>query len=114
VLNPGLILLSLAVSSFLDRQSIGELRSPETGTTLIGLIALKFVYQLFFFNATGEEVGWRGFALPRLQARTSPLIAALTIALFWAPWHFFLWRAEGSPVLTWQYWLERYAVLILS
>jgi membrane protease YdiL (CAAX protease family) len=114
VLIPGLILLSLAISSLLDRQSIGEFRFPETSTTLIGLIAVKFLYQFFFFNATGEEVGWRGFALPRLQVRTSPLIAALIIALFWAPWHFFLWQAEGSPVLTWQYWLERYVSIILA
>jgi membrane protease YdiL (CAAX protease family) len=34
----------------------------------------------------------------------------LIIAFFWAPWHFFLWQAEGSPVSTWQYWLERYVV----
>ena len=79
-----------AISSLPGRQSISGLRFPESDLTLIGLVAVKFLYQIFFFNATGEEVGWRGFALPRLQARTSPLIAALIIALFWAPWHFFL------------------------
>jgi membrane protease YdiL (CAAX protease family) len=113
VLIPGLVPLSLVISSLLGRQSISDLRFPESGLTLIGLVAVRFLYQIFFFNATGEEVGWRGFALPRLQARTSPLIAALIIALFWAPWHFFLWQAEGSPVLTWQYWLERYVGTIL-
>lgn len=74
---------------------------------------VKFPYQLFFFNAIGEEAGWRGFALPRLQARTSPLIAALILALFWAPWHFFFWQAEGKPVMTVQYWVEMYAGHIL-
>jgi uncharacterized protein len=112
VLLPGLILLSIAISRLIDRQLFRDLHFSKSGLTLIGLIAVKFFYQLFFFNATGEEVGWRGFALPRLQTRTSPLIAALILALFWAPWHFFLWQAEGKPVLTWQYWLEQYGILI--
>jgi len=108
VIFPGLILLSIPISSLLGRQSITSHHFPETGLVLIGLIAVKFIYQLFFFNATGEEVGWRGFALPRLQVRTSPLIASLVLTLFWGPWHFFLWKAEGRPVLTWQYWIESY------
>jgi membrane protease YdiL (CAAX protease family) len=80
---------------------------------LIGLVAVKFLYQLFFFNATGEEAGWRGFVLPRLQAPTSPLIAALILALFWVLWHFFAWQAEGKPVMTLHFWVEMYAGHIL-
>ena len=41
------------------------------------------------------------------------MVAALIIAIFWAPWHFFLWQAEGNPVLTLQYWIERYTGTIL-
>ena len=78
----------------------------------MGLVVVKFLNQLFFFNATGEEVGWRGFALPRLQARTGPLVAALLIALLWVPWHFFLWRAGGSAVWTFSFWTQQYAVHI--
>jgi uncharacterized protein len=113
VFIPGLILLSVAVSSLLGRQPISVSHIPATGLTLVGLIVVKFFYQLFFFNATGEEPGWRGFALPRLQTRTSPMIASLIIALFWAPWHFFLDQAEGNPVLTLQYWIDRYTGVIL-
>ncbi len=106
------ILLSALISNLLDRPSSTIYPFPETGLALAGLIAVKFFYQFFFFNAAGEEAGWRGFALPRLQARTNPLIAGLILAFFWAPWHIFLWRAEGQPVLTLQYWIETYINLI--
>ncbi len=75
---------------------------------LFVLVVLKFLYQLFFFNATGEEAGWRGFALPRLQARTSPLGACLVLGLFWPIWHFFLWMAEGKPVFSLEFWGQSY------
>jgi membrane protease YdiL (CAAX protease family) len=75
---------------------------------LVGLVAVTFIYQFFFFNATGEEAGWRGFALPRLQARLSPLVACLVLNAFWPLWHFFLWMAEGKPVLSPGYWGEAY------
>ena len=34
-----------------------------------------------------EEIGWRGFALPRLQMRVNGLIASLIIGLLWGGWH---------------------------
>jgi uncharacterized protein len=113
VIYPALILLSIPVSHLLGRQSVAALQVPGTGLALIGLIALKFSYQFLFFNATGEEVGWRGFALPRLQARTSPLIASLILAFFWVPWHFMLWKAQGQPVMTWNFWLGSNSLLIV-
>ena len=112
VLITGLILLSALINSILSRQPIVAPKFPATGPALIGLFAVKFFYQLFFFNATGEEVGWRGFALPRLQAQTSPLIASLELSFFWAIWHFFLYQSQGEPVFTWQYWIEVYIDLV--
>jgi uncharacterized protein len=35
----------------------------------------------------GEETGWRGFALPRLQRNRSAASATLILALLWACWH---------------------------
>lgn len=113
VLFPAMLLISYLINSLLNRQPIPPYQLPDISLTLIGLVIVKFLYQLFFFNATGEETGWRGFALPRLQARTSPLIAALVIAFFWVPWHFFVWQAEGRSVMTMGFWVETYISHIL-
>ena len=107
VLFPALLLFSFPVYSILNRLPILFYQFQESGPALLGLIAVKF------FNATGEETGWRGFALPRLQSHFSPLIAALIIAFFWVPWHFFGWQAEGQPVLTIQFWVEMFIGHIL-
>jgi membrane protease YdiL (CAAX protease family) len=35
----------------------------------------------------GEESGWRGYALPKLQSHVSALSATLIVTLFWVGWH---------------------------
>jgi uncharacterized protein len=64
---------------------LGEFgRSEEFA--FLGLIPY-WVANIVFYGF-GEEVGWRGFALPRLQTgRRSALTAALILSLFWAAWH---------------------------
>lgn len=63
-----------------------------------------------------EEPGWRGFALPSLQAGRSALVASLILGAVWALWHLPLVVATGQMggwdivnimawtlVLTWVY-----------
>lgn len=45
-----------------------------------------------------EEPGWRGFALPRLQARRSPLVSTLLLGLAWGIWHIPLYGPAGFVV----------------
>jgi uncharacterized protein len=45
------------------------------------------VLALFFLGAVGEEIGWQGYAFPRLHGRHSALTAALIIGVVWALWH---------------------------
>ena len=43
-----------------------------------------------------EEPAWRGYAQLALQRRTSVLLAALVVGLFWVAWHLPLFLIEGT------------------
>jgi uncharacterized protein len=47
-----------------------------------------FGFGVNFFANTCEEIGWRGFALPRLQKRHNALLATLIVGTLWGLWHF--------------------------
>ncbi len=45
----------------------------------------------------GEELGWRGFALPRLLAGRSALAASLILGAVWGVWHLPAFLISGTP-----------------
>ncbi len=65
------------------------------GMPLLGA-AIFLAFSIFPGSALGEEIGWRGYALPRLQTRRSALSASLILAPLWALWHLPLWLT-GEP-----------------
>lgn len=55
---------------------------------IINIPVILFVLQSpVLIGMFGEELGWRGFALPNLLKRYNPIISSLIIALFWLFWH---------------------------
>ena len=44
-----------------------------------------------------EELGWRGYALDRLQARWSPLASGVALGVIWGFWHLPLFFMRGTP-----------------
>ncbi len=59
---------------------------------------VNFVIIFFLGGPLGEEPGWRGFALPRMQVRYGPLWGTLFLGVLWAFWHLphFLTSAQGG------------------
>jgi membrane protease YdiL (CAAX protease family) len=77
----------------------------------------------------GEETGWRGFALPRLQARSNALVSSIILWVLWALWHlpaffylydpriaagFLLGVLAGTITLTWLYNSASGSILIVA
>ncbi len=65
-----------------QKQLPGLLMQFSAWTLLVPVFLLEF----FIKGALGEEIGWRGFALARLQKKLRALDATLIVALVWAVW----------------------------
>lgn len=48
-----------------------------------------FIVPFFVVDAisNGEEIGWRGYVLPRLQAKHNALVSSLIVGVIWGLWH---------------------------
>ena len=60
------------------------------------LLPMVFVTQ-FLGSSMGEEFGWRGFALPRLQSKQNWIPASIMLGILWGVWHLpRLWTPGGA------------------
>lgn len=62
----------------------------DLDSDLLGPRLAAYLPMLVFLSLAGggnEELGWRGFALPTLLERHTPLRATLTLGVLWAVWH---------------------------
>ena len=99
--------------------------------TNIGLILPAYLLTLVVGVLLGplwEEPGWRGFALPHLQAHYGPVIGSVILGGIWALWHlpgyFGGWMSASFPALllycigfsilaTWVYNSTRGSLLLM-
>jgi len=92
---------------------------PMTGAYTDWQAIATFFLTTMIIVGLFEEVGWRGFALPRLQRRLDAIWAALILGILWALWHlpeliseptgqrpslqFILWALALSVIFSWLY-----------
>ena len=66
--------------------------------SLVLTYPVAFVSTFILGGPLGEEPGWRGFALPRLQPLHGPLVGSVILGILWALWHLPLfWSGVWTP-----------------
>lgn len=69
--------------------------------------------QSFILIGMGEEFGWRGYALPRFQAKWNALVSSIVLGLLWASWHIPAFFIPNLPLYQRNFW-EWVPLILLS
>lgn len=103
-LYPAVIVLGNVISSALRLQEALP-RAPDLSFLLVMDVLLTSLYILVGGGGL-EEPGWRGFALPQLQKRFSPVGSSLIVGVLWTFWHwplFWLDPLMGGPLTVFSF-----------
>ena len=76
-------------------------------------MVIPIFLQSFLLSGMGEEFGWRGFALPRFQAKWSALTSSILLGGLWAVWHLPFFFIPSQPLYQRNFW-EWLPLIILS
>jgi uncharacterized protein len=108
--------LNIAIFSLYGRSG-GQASLAEAGQKILPALFLGL------YAGLSEEFGWRGFLLPRLQQRYSPLVSALIVGLVWGGiWHLYAdwigafgnrgWWGVGLTLIQAPILLAAYSVML--
>lgn len=90
--------LVAGVAGLLDVLLGGVGMQPEALARFVGepLALVPFMVFILIFGPLPEEIGWRGYALDRLQTRWNAVGSSLILGSVWTLWHTPLFFIEGS------------------
>jgi membrane protease YdiL (CAAX protease family) len=108
-----LLLILHAASRFI--YSLVSTNLPVSEQVNSPAMALIFFIIVFFLGGgLDEEIGWRGYALDRLQERFNALNASLILSVFWIVWHLPTMAMVGTNQSLMPFWLFALAVIPLG
>jgi len=104
ILGPAVFSLAVAGIYALFGGSWAEAAPPAILAGPLLLLPL-FLAILTLTDGLGEELAWRGFALPRLLTRYNALVASVVLGVIWALWHLPLLWTQGNGMFHLPVWL---------
>ena len=102
-----LIALGLPTVLSIATAGLGYLLGASESIQVGALTVLELV---LFVLVVGEELGWRGYALPLLLEKRSAVTASLILGALWGLWHLPTFLVPGTP----QYGLPLAAFVLLT
>lgn len=90
------VALALPAVAYVIVRGVYGIFTPDAGPWVFPPADAQRVAAMFI-APIGEEIGWRGFALPRLQEKYSRLTAAVVLGAAWGLWHLMMLILAGLP-----------------
>lgn len=59
-------------------------------------VLINFLLIMLLGGPLEEELGWRGFLLPKLQSKLNSVYSSIFVGIFWACWHLPLFFIRGT------------------
>jgi uncharacterized protein len=78
--QPALLVLAAVISNLVSDSKVAPEPLVSASAFIVNVIMLLIA-------TLGEEIGWRGVALPSLQQENSPLKSSIILGLLWVAWH---------------------------
>src|SRR5688572_27810670 len=88
----GSVPVAAAAVAMLSAQAAGDGAEFVSSSALLPALGLQVIT-----GAIGEELGWRGYLLPRLGERLGAALAAVVMSTLWALWHLPAFFTPGMP-----------------
>ena len=104
-IGAGTLGITLVLAAFVVFPAVATVDAGKLNWSALASLGV-YNYSTLLGGPLFEEPGWRGFVLPRLESRLSPVTSSLLLGAIWAAWHlpFFLYPGwTECPV--WIYFL---------
>ena len=92
---------------------------PPSLGAMVGALPTVLVISVYMFIQVGigEEMGWRGYALPKLQTGYSALVSSVILGVIWTLWHLPLFFTpttsySNTPLWVFLVFLLPFSILI--